>query len=218
MAGDRPSSAATGHLSRAHCVPGTVRALGTTQGMDRIFSAPQPTSLSRLAEAHRRLSLLSGRLNEGMNEPKTRRATRREGQRRREGTREKGRSGETAKGQRSRDEAEGARRGREGGNYESVYKQGLVCRACYLPISACLAHECGRKREDTKDEEGKEQDDGGGGARERRREASPVGRKGRLCFCRAAGCPHPSTHLGWASPCLHQLPGLPGRGPEYVAA
>ena len=32
-----------------------------------------------------------------------------------------------------------------------------------------------------------------------------------------AGCPHSSTHLGWASPCLHQRPGLPGRRPEHVA-
>lgn len=47
-------------------------ALGTTQGRDRIFSVPQPTSLSRLGEAHRRLSLLSGRPDKGMNEPKTR--------------------------------------------------------------------------------------------------------------------------------------------------
>lgn len=47
-------------------------ALGTTQGRDRIFSVPQPTSLSRLGEAHRRLSLLSGRPDKGMKEPKTR--------------------------------------------------------------------------------------------------------------------------------------------------
>lgn len=32
-----------------------------------------------------------------------------------------------------------------------------------------------------------------------------------------AGCPHSSTHLGWAAPCFHQLLGLPGRGPECVA-
>ena len=32
-----------------------------------------------------------------------------------------------------------------------------------------------------------------------------------------AGCSHSSTHLGWASPCLHQRPGLPGRRPEHVA-
>lgn len=91
-------------------------ALGTTQGRDRTFSVPQPASLSRLGEAHRRLSLLSGRLNEGMNEPKTRRWTWREGQRRREGTRERVGSRETATCQRSRDET-GKRRG-EGGRWE----------------------------------------------------------------------------------------------------
>ena len=97
-------------------MPGTVLGAGVTQGRDRTFSVPQPASLSRLGEAHRWLSLLSGRLNEGMNEPKTRRWTWRQGQRRREGTRERVGSRETAKSQRSRDET-GKRRG-EGGQWE----------------------------------------------------------------------------------------------------
>lgn len=165
-------------------MPGTVRALGTTQGRAHLLGSPAYLSLSRLVEAHSRLSLLSGRLNEAMNEPKTGRATWREGQRRREGTREQGRK------QRRAREA-GMRRKRGGGDGRVGITRAYTDRSpCAGPVSfpsPCARHMNAGGREESKDEEGKEQDGGRGGARERRPEASPVGRKGRPCSCRAGG-------------------------------
>ena len=136
-----------------------------------------------------------------MNEPKTGRATRKEGQRRREGTREQGR-----KQQRAREA--GMRRKRSRGDGRVGITRAYIDRSsCAGPVSfpspwARHVNAGGReKRAKTRKEKSRMMAEVGLGSRVLR-PAPWAGRGGSVPagLGAEAGCPHSSTHLGWAPP------------------
>ena len=104
----------------------------------------------------------------------------------------------------------------------SAYKNGSSCAGPVIFSSLCARHEDtegkGKRAKMSKEKSWMTAEMGLGSGIVR---PAPWAGRGGLASAglgvAEAGCPHSSTHLGWAAPCLHQLPGLPGRGLECVA-